>query len=425
MNLHTSFSTVAAHSVFLTDDQTLVSCGLNDVFQLGHEHRWPTGGNDSYTLHSLTRLLKNEDIVSVALGVFSTMLLTRSGRVFLFGRVYGASPETGEVIFNEKVTSIGSGWDYWLAVTESGVLYSWGDPKEGQEATGRLSDLAIPSRVDIPGTVISVSAASSHVVALTQEGEVYGWGWSYAFRSLPGITKQTNFLQPVKLNLGVEVDHTTSGSGHTYVIDKKGVVYGFGYSQNGELGIFKKSSPLTEISLPKKVTLIASGYLQTLALCEDGSLWSWGDETRAEGTGLEELKWKEWKEEKERKEGEEEAGGEKGREEVTGIEGEEDKGEIVSLMCNMECCYVLFSSGKIFGWGLNSAGELGLGHAESVNHPVCLPGKKYSFPVEFSKKKVWEGIIRWIFLGRQDRGSIASKLPVEVLFHCVGILRLT
>jgi alpha-tubulin suppressor-like RCC1 family protein len=114
----------------MSDDGTLLSCGLNSVAQLGREVKDENFGH----LFPVTTLPEHEKIIQVALGNSHTLILTEAGRVYSWGEVHVTKDQQSEtsenfgpypVPFDEKVTFIDCGFDFCLVVTISGAVYNW------------------------------------------------------------------------------------------------------------------------------------------------------------------------------------------------------------------------------------------------------------------------------------------------------------
>lgn len=406
----------------MSDDNTLVACGWAKKGQLGILR--VTEAPFCPLLLPVVVLPKHEKVVQVALGNAHTLVLTEAGRVYSWGKVIHKVPENNEnsgvfgpyhVPFSEEATFVCCGWDYCLVVTKSGSLFSWGCADYGALGHPGFSR-KIPTRVDIPGEVISVSSGSAHVLAITKKGDLYGWGWNRA--SQLGIKTDADVEEPKKLDFGIEVDQVTCGLDYTYIISKKGELHGFGSSKLGELGIVSQKSvpPSTIIPLPNKVIGVASGHNHTIALCEDGTVWTWGD-TNCEEEGEGEREDREgpvevkitlegMKKVKEGKEGKEERE-EESKAETGGQRQDGGRPEVVSVMCSLRESFVGFSDGNIFVWGLAND-KFGL--SKEKKYPQKIPGK-FSVPKKFQMKKFFDGIMMWLFLGKADGSSSFFGLP--------------
>lgn len=77
-----------------------------------------------------------------------------------------------------KIVSIVSGWDHCLALDNKGRVRSWGSGQNGKLGTGNEESVSVPTVVNaLCGVhVISISAGCEHSAAVTDDGVVYTWG---------------------------------------------------------------------------------------------------------------------------------------------------------------------------------------------------------------------------------------------------------
>ncbi|XP_025087871.1 secretion-regulating guanine nucleotide exchange factor-like [Pomacea canaliculata] len=78
-----------------------------------------------------------------------------------------------------KIVQVAGGWDFSLAVTVEGELFSWGNNifcQLGRNSSHKGS--TCPARVEFPDKVkvAGVAAGLRHGLAKTDDGAVYGWG---------------------------------------------------------------------------------------------------------------------------------------------------------------------------------------------------------------------------------------------------------
>jgi alpha-tubulin suppressor-like RCC1 family protein len=137
-------------------------------------------------------------VVQVAAGVGHTLELTSTGKLYAFGdNYYGelgtatnngfSSPNpTPELVTlpgqSGAITHLAAGYDFSLVSTASGQLYSFGLNNEGE--LGRTADSGTnpPALVTLPGqsgTITSISAGDSHTLAATSSGQLYAFGDNY------------------------------------------------------------------------------------------------------------------------------------------------------------------------------------------------------------------------------------------------------
>lgn len=126
------------------------------------------------------------------------------------------TPKVIEALRSLHVASVVSGGLHTLALTKQGHVYSWGRGEGGQlgipidqlnhdPKTNELY-LTTPKRIrgSIDGQfVIQVACGDAHSLGLTQNGEVYGWGYTNSGQLGLGVT-QDNF-QPGVSKVGLQV----------------------------------------------------------------------------------------------------------------------------------------------------------------------------------------------------------------------------
>ncbi|GMH38662.1 hypothetical protein BSKO_06546 [Bryopsis sp. KO-2023] len=81
-----------------------------------------------------------------------------------------------------NIKHVSAGLGHTVACTESGDLYSWGMNTDGQLGHGDESSRIMPELIDTEiisaSTMIKVSCGARHTVALSSEGDLFGWGWN-------------------------------------------------------------------------------------------------------------------------------------------------------------------------------------------------------------------------------------------------------
>jgi alpha-tubulin suppressor-like RCC1 family protein len=480
----------------MSEDGTLLSCGLNDTGQLGTNLEQDAEESWEDVFCRVTVLPEHEKVVQVALGNTHTLVLTEAGRVYSWGGVKNDNTaETSQnfgpyhVPFdvNDRPTFVDCGWDFCLVLTASGSVWSWGSDDYsalGRPGTGNKN---CPGRLDIPEEIVSIAAGSAHVLALSKSGEVYGWGWNAEHNQLglPGRSVPS----PLKLDFlsGIGVTQVAGGVSYSYALTKNGVLYGFGKTSRGELGQISDTllAPGVPVPLPKKVISVATGYSHSIAVLDDGSLWTWGEsrydpegqkdwseapvevtlpglrrrdegnseaedqqkrettEHKHEGETSERMEHKyegegqrksEITEHKHKREGQQKSeitegeprhegeGKPEGEDIQKGKKEEEEDITVVSIMCSLDNSLVELSNGKIFVWGFNNSSEFGLGHRQTVYKPVEIQKTKFWVPPEIMAKRQW-WFMKLLFLGRLDKGASVYRLPEEVLFNFADVLK--
>ena len=83
---------------------------------------------------------------------------------------------TGGGIGEAVVVQVAAGDDHSMALTATGVLYSWGEGSTGQLGHGGTENVAVPRVVDGIGAVVGMTGGTSHSLATTTEGRVLAFG---------------------------------------------------------------------------------------------------------------------------------------------------------------------------------------------------------------------------------------------------------
>ena len=189
-------------TLFVTDDKEkyLFGTGLNQLGQLGYQKRLDEAGRQ--TGEPLAMLIlpasitlplrKKEKLRSVAAGRTHSLALTSEGRVLSWGNnAYGqcgrAVIEDEDYFVNqvvhelevEHIKAVVAGQDHSLMVSVTGEVFSCGWGADGQTGLGHYNNCSVPTKLggDLQGErVVKVAGAADCVLALTETGEVFGWG---------------------------------------------------------------------------------------------------------------------------------------------------------------------------------------------------------------------------------------------------------
>merc|ERR550534_2272043 len=116
---------------------------------------------------------------------------------------------------------------------------SWGANRHGQ--CGQDSDvfkaLSEPTLVAMPqycGKVVDIVSGWTHMMALTESGDVYTWGRN-TYGQLGKSKEQLDF-RPSKVPLLENIKHIVAGSEHSMALDKNGELWIWGWNEHGSCG---------------------------------------------------------------------------------------------------------------------------------------------------------------------------------------------
>jgi alpha-tubulin suppressor-like RCC1 family protein len=209
---------------------------------------------------------------------------------------YGATRSFGDYLVPTPVPppagatgwqAITAGNSSSLALSKEGEIYGWGLNSQGNLGIGtNLSSTVAMFRVPRPAGVVgwkAIAAGQSHGLAIANDGRLFAWG-AGSYGQL-GTGSTTNAFAPVQVGFPVGVTNWISicaGLYHSLAIGSEGELYAWGRNNSGQLGIGNTNNQLTPVHVnrPAGVTAwaaIASGAYHALALATNGNLYSWGN----------------------------------------------------------------------------------------------------------------------------------------------------
>ncbi|XP_030225248.1 RCC1 and BTB domain-containing protein 1 isoform X1 [Gadus morhua] len=205
------------------------------------------------------------------------------------------APRALDALRGKKVASFsyGSG-PHVLLATESGELYAWGHNGYSQLGNGTTNQCASPALVttNLQGKRFKeVACGSHHSLALTTDGEVFAWGYNNCGQVGSGSTaNQPSPRRVAGLLQGKAVVGVACGQTSSLALVDNGELYSWGYNGNGQLGLGNNGNQLSPCRLTALqglcVQQVVAGYAHCLALTDEGALYAWGANTCGQlGTG--------------------------------------------------------------------------------------------------------------------------------------------
>jgi alpha-tubulin suppressor-like RCC1 family protein len=177
------------------------------------------------------------------------------------------------------ITAIAVGQSHSLALKSDGTVWSWGENTFGQLGDGTTMDRSSPVQVADLTHVTAISAGNFHSVAIKDDGTAWSWGDNTYGQLGDATNKAQNKPVQVKGNIA-SVKSIASGAYHTLAIDQDGVVWAWGDNYFGELGYGydqnRLNTPIMATSSNWHITQIAAGFDFSLALKDDGTVLTWG-----------------------------------------------------------------------------------------------------------------------------------------------------
>jgi len=284
------------HCLALSCEGEVYSWGGGDFGSLGHA--------DSGARAVPSRIESLSHVESIAVGFSTSAAVDADGRLFTWGPATAPTPSgetmpSGlgyahdsqteaqltpkwvEALSEDRVVGVAlGGWGFTLAVTDAGAVFSFGYSQSRALGHGSLEAEVLPRRIEALALTgrrfVAVAAGSFHALALTEEGELYGWGDTRSNGHGGGEFTP----QRVTALIGLRVKHVHSGENSSCAVTEKGELYTWGISENGELGHGDDSGQPT----PKRVEGLNGVKVVAAAMCcthtlvadEDGVVWAFG-----------------------------------------------------------------------------------------------------------------------------------------------------
>jgi alpha-tubulin suppressor-like RCC1 family protein len=296
----------------------------------------------------------------------STTTVTRSvtATVSRWGSFFGGRPgnfgiekSPVTVTLPGRVAEVATSNSTQYALLTNGSLYAWGLGTQGQLGNGGLkSSFSTPVRVRFPAGVKIASIPADAMpydtgLAVDVHGQVWGWGKNGGGELCLG--SKTDYGTPVKVPLP-RVTALAGASNHA-VYDSDGTVYACGQNVAGDLGDGSQHSTTTPMKVAglngQQVTKLVASFANSGALLSNGNYLDWGYNANGQlGNGR--------------------------------MPRSSDVPVQVPLpspvtqvaqggsLWNNGQTLVLLSSGSLWGWGDNSAGQLGDGMSGNQASPV-------------------------------------------------------
>ena len=181
--------------------------------------------------------LQKHRVIQVALGSYHTVVLTNKGEVFSFG--YGCSGQLGlgngedmdtptkvrglELTKGgDPVVQIAAGYEHTVALTLSGLVYTFGLGKHGQLGHGSHYNELYPRMLKhlgrLYGRAVQVSAGGYHTVLRHEDGRVTTFGNNASGQLGHGDKENAYVPRLVKEIADRYVRNVSAGGGHTLLL---------------------------------------------------------------------------------------------------------------------------------------------------------------------------------------------------------------
>jgi len=196
--------------------------------------------------------------------------------------VWQATPKQVDALSQDRVVCVALGFDFTLAVNDAGAVFSFGSSWVGGLGHG-LSDVEVlPRRIEALTQTrrrfVAVAAGDVHALALTEEGELYGWGYRYA----NGHGREERTPQLVAALIGQCVKLVNAHWWCSCAVTEKGELFTWSAASaegaEGNLGHEGSQGTPTRVAGLRGVEVVAVAIsgTHTLVADADGVVWAFG-----------------------------------------------------------------------------------------------------------------------------------------------------
>lgn len=430
---------------------TAVAAGFNHSLAVSNGYVWAWGVNSYGQLgdNSQTSRLTPvpvpgvSNIIAVIAGENHSVALRADGTVWAWG--YNGYGQLGDTTTTMRTTAvpvnglsavvqIGVGQNHTIALRSDGTVWAWGYNANGQLGDGTATQRNSPVKVIGLTGVTNIAGGNSHVLAFKSDGSV--WAWAYGgYGELGGGDTPGNQLAPKEV-VGLSRDNFSvtpgvtgvagvgAGWNSSFVWKLDGTVWVWGRNDNNQLGDgttisrvipiklegFRlwtlSNAPVFQVAMSdfRNTGMVVGGGDHTLALKDDGRVWSWGYNAYGQlGNGNTAVQYT------------------PGTVSTGGRIGPNLIG-VVMVAAGSSHSLALCSDGTVWAWGYNGNGQLGDSTTTSRSVPVQVlglsgvamiaAGEQHSFALK-ADGTVWA----WGYngYGQLGDGTTANKLtPVQV-----------
>ena len=359
-----AFSLQSATAGAIHNDGTLWMWGSNIYYQLGQSNI--TNRSSPVQVGSVSNWSKLSGSGYGSYGNYFSLALQSPGTLWAWG--YNGHGELGQnntVSPNSSPVQIGAlnSWSqvakgawHWVGVQNNGTLWGCGYNGKGALSTGNTSNKSSPIQIGALTTWSSVVASDLGMTgALKTDGT--WWVCGYNFHGALGINTTTTIVTSM-VQVGTASNWSQVGFGYytTGAIKSNNTLWMCGYNQFGQLGNNTSGVATTALS-PVQIgalsvwTQVACGYNHSAAVQNNGTLWSWGNNSK----------------------------GQLGLNTTVGVSNPTQVGNLsiwVGVACGYFSTIAKDNTGQLWSWGNNTLGQfgqLGLNTLTSYSSPVQIP----------------------------------------------------
>ena len=365
------------HTCAILNDNSLVCWGRNEEGQLGVD----ASNNETCTVRSVNQdcvktptvvdLGTDRTAVAVAAGRYHTCALLDDNSVKCWGgndlgqlgdeSITNRNAPVSVDLGDKTVAAIQAREHATCALFEDGSVTCWGNNERGQLGTGESGNSILsPQTVEAGGegwTFTAITGGFNHSCALRENADssAYMWCWGANDRGQLGLGDKVNRLSLAVIPTTSSFDSISAGSNHTCAVqnvaDTKKLTC-WGQNDVGQLGIGSTTDQNTtqtvNLGNNKTPKAVSAGSIHTCAILNDNKIKCWG------GGGSGRL------------------GNGASTNQTSPVAVTMTSNTAVKISLGRKHTCAIFDDNKVYCWGENNAGQLGIGSNTDQNTPSVV-----------------------------------------------------
>ena len=281
-------SSTDEHVAAVTSNNEVWTWGSNAYGQLGHGTK--ENAVEPKRVEALDRIPADKVIADY----FYTFIVTVDGDLLTCGLgkhgVLGFTDTQNKLVpervdlYGHKVQFVTMCPTHAVAVTKTGLVFTWGQGRDGVLGHGDIKDSFLPKLVDAlcPEHIVKVAVGNALTMALTATGVLFSWGASrYSLGNGDKLPTRVSMLRARRLR-----DISARGD-HIFATEMDGRLLGWGKS--GYASGLKCSMYISDILVPRRiptykerVEYVACGAFHTAILCRSKRIFTCGEGSRGQ-----------------------------------------------------------------------------------------------------------------------------------------------
>ena len=321
------------------------------------------------------------------------------------------------------ITKVSCGSSHTLALTNEGKVFGWGLGQKGCLGLGNNTMAPTPCLLEKTADfapfrdIKEIACGASHCLALSQADILYSWGCGLAGRLGHGNEEHYNMPKVVNKATSYHFEKLSAGYCHSAALTKEMELYTWGDGAYGKLGhgnFCNEYEPLHVVELTMcRITTVSCGVFHTLCTAQSGKCYAFG-------------------------------GGAQGKLGLDIIVDDDsllpkkisvlDEYSIVDTVAGPYHSVALTEDGKLFTWGSNREGRLGIGSVKEVHMvPEIVPNNIFAHEDNQEKEdeneeenlhRDYDKTMKRIFRAEVSKSEVEVVLVSVLKFNNIYLVRI-